>query len=65
MPISILDKGIVTKKWLFSLQDYGTYTNRPGLHVELLLLQVDRLRVEIDKDWYSVGNIEYDAIDDI
>jgi hypothetical protein len=21
--------------------------------------------VEIDKDWYSVGNIEYDALDDL
>ena len=23
------------------------------------------LSVEIDKDWYSVGNIEYDALDDL
>jgi hypothetical protein len=23
------------------------------------------LGVEIDKDWYSVGNIEYDALDDL
>jgi hypothetical protein len=23
------------------------------------------LGVEIDEDWYSVGNIEYDALDDI
>jgi hypothetical protein len=23
------------------------------------------LRVEIDDDWYSVGNIEYDALDDL
>ena len=23
------------------------------------------LRVEIDKDWYRVGNIEYDALDDL
>ena len=23
------------------------------------------LRVEIDEDWYSVGNIEYDAFDDL
>jgi hypothetical protein len=29
---------IVDKKWLFSLQDCGTYSNQPGLHVELLLL---------------------------
>jgi hypothetical protein len=33
--------------------------------VELLLLRVDRLGVEIDEDWYSVGNIEYDALDDL
>lgn len=23
------------------------------------------LRVEIDEDWYSVGNIDYDALDDL
>jgi hypothetical protein len=23
------------------------------------------LGVEIDEDWYSVGNIEYDALDDL
>ena len=23
------------------------------------------LGVEIDKDWYSLGNIEYDALDDL
>jgi hypothetical protein len=23
------------------------------------------LRVEIDEDWYGVGNIEYDALDDL
>jgi hypothetical protein len=23
------------------------------------------LGVEIDQDWYSVGNIEYDALDDL
>jgi hypothetical protein len=23
------------------------------------------LRVEIDEDWYSVGNIKYDALDDL
>jgi hypothetical protein len=23
------------------------------------------LEVEIDNDWYSVGNIEYDALDDL
>jgi hypothetical protein len=23
------------------------------------------LGVEIDKDWYNVGNIEYDALDDL
>jgi hypothetical protein len=23
------------------------------------------LKVEIDEDWYSVGNIKYDALDDL
>jgi hypothetical protein len=55
----------LTKKALFSLQDYGTYTHRPKLHVKLLLFEWINLGVEINEDWYSVGNIEYDALDDL
>jgi hypothetical protein len=55
----------LTKKELFSLQDYGTYTNQPGLCVELLFCEWINLGVEIDEDWHSVGNIENDALDDL
>jgi hypothetical protein len=33
--------------------------------MELLFLWVDRSRVEIDDGWCSVGNIDYDALDDL
>ena len=55
----------MTKKGLFSLQDNGTYTNQLGLHVDYSFCELMDLGVEIDKDWYSVGNIEYDALDNL
>jgi hypothetical protein len=33
--------------------------------VKLLLFEWINLGVEINEDWYSVGNIEYDALDDL
>ena len=40
----------------FPLQVYGLDALRLGLYVELLDLGID-----IGKDWYSVGNTEYDV----
>jgi hypothetical protein len=41
---------------LFSSISYGLDTHRLELYMELL-----DLGVKIDKDWYSVGNTEYDV----
>ncbi|XP_059446582.1 uncharacterized protein LOC132178145 [Corylus avellana] len=53
-----------------AIVEYEPLGIQEGLtYVEELVKIMDKkeqmLRVEIDEDWYSVGNIEYDALDDL
>ena len=55
----------MTKKGLFSLKIMALIPIDPNCVWNYSYCELIDLGVEIDEDWYSVGNIEYDALDDL
>jgi hypothetical protein len=55
----------LTKKELFSLQDMAPIPIDLDCMWNYSFCKLMDLRVEIDDDWYSVGNIEYDVLDNL
>jgi hypothetical protein len=66
IPISILGKGIVDQeKGCFLFRIMVPIPIDPDCIWNYSFCEWIDLGVEIDEDWYSMGNIEYDALDDL
>ena len=55
----------MTKKGLFSLRIMALIPIDPNCVWNYSFYEWIDLGVEIDKDWYSMGSTEYDALDDL
>ena len=53
------------KKWLFSLRIMAPIPIDPNCVWNYSFCEWIDLGVEIEEDWYSMDNIEYDTLDDL